>query len=249
MHFPQLTTPDFEETTPCWSADGKTLYYARARTTTPLPGEDFFATILRIRYDLMKVDFDEQTLTFGEPEVVISSEKYQNSIFQPRTNNNGRFLIYTEMPSSTFPPSQQIANLRLLDLETNRMDSLTNINSDKVESWHSWSSESKWFVFSSKRMDDMFGYLYFGYIDSNGNAPYKPLLLPQKSPHFYKTYLHTYNIPELIKGSFAIGVYDFIDIVNKKAKPTQHRFVGESPAYKTVLKSGGVQGSTAQENI
>jgi hypothetical protein len=237
LHFPQLTTPNMEETMPCWSADGKTLYYCRAKTLKRADGESALDYIFRIKYDLVKVSFDEKSLTFGEPEVIVAASEYNRSVFQPRTSNNGRFLIYTELLGNTFPPAQRISNLRLLDLETNRIDSLNNINSDELDSWHSWSSESKWFVFSSKRKDGDFAHLYFGYIDSNGNAPYKPFILPQKSLKFYKNFLFSYNLPELIKSPILVRIKNLTAIADEKAKPALHRFVGESPDYKTILES------------
>jgi hypothetical protein len=229
-----------EETMPCWSADGKTLYYCRAMTLKRNDDESVLDYIFRIKYDLIKVSFDESSLTFGEPEVVVAASEYSRSVFQPRTTNDGRFLMYTELLGNTFPPAQRVANLRLLDLETNRIDSLNNINSHELDSWHSWSSESKWFVFSSKRHDGNFAHLYFGYMDSTGKMPYKPFILPQKSPKFYKTYMRSYNLPELIKAPIPVGVYGLVNIADKEAKSTQHRFVGESPAYKMFLKPDAV---------
>jgi len=72
-----------------------------------------------------------------------------------------------------------------------------DINSDQSESWHTWSSNSRWVVFSSKRKHGIFTRLYFSYVDQTGKF-YKPLLLPQKDPEFYDSYLKTFSVPELI---------------------------------------------------
>ena len=42
------------------------------------------------------------------------------------------------------------------------------------------------------------------YFDTDGHA-YKPILLPQKDPAFYDTFLNTYNVPELVTGKVKIS--------------------------------------------
>ncbi|HNS19681.1 MAG TPA: hypothetical protein PKH24_04240 [Sedimentisphaerales bacterium] len=71
------------------------------------------------------------------------------------------------------------------------------INSDQSESWHSWSSNSRWIAFSSKRGNGTFTRTYFSYVDPNGVA-HKPFVLPQKDPTHYDSCLWTYSVPELV---------------------------------------------------
>ncbi len=75
--------------------------------------------------------------------------------------------------------------LRLLNLETRAIDSMNIANSNKSESFHSWSSDSRWFVFSSKRTDANFVQLYIAKTDDSGHVS-KPFVLPQKAGVFYK---------------------------------------------------------------
>jgi len=95
------------------------------------------------------------------------------------------------------------SDLYMLDLRTRKYWKLA-VNSEHVESYHSWSSNGRWFVFSSKRKDGLCSRLYFSYVDSNGNA-YKPFLMPQKDPDFFKTFIKNYNIPELIDGPVTVS--------------------------------------------
>jgi len=72
-----------------------------------------------------------------------------------------------------------------------------NVNSEASESWHSWSSNSRWIAFSSKRMHGSFTRTYFSYVDVNGGAS-KPFVLPQKDPGYYEGCLRTFSVPELV---------------------------------------------------
>ena len=82
------------------------------------------------------------------------------------------------------------------DLQKGELNALLSANSSDVESYHSWSSNSRWLVFSSRRDDGLYTRPYFCYMDENGQA-HKPFLLPQKDPKdFYASQMYSYNIPE-----------------------------------------------------
>jgi hypothetical protein len=78
------------------------------------------------------------------------------------------------------------------------------INSEYSESWHSWSSNSRWIAFSSKRQGGALTRTYLSYVDETGQA-HKPFVLPQKDPAYYDSLLETYSVPELIKGSIKVN--------------------------------------------
>ena len=92
-----------------------------------------------------------------------------------------------------------------------KTDSLLQVNSDDVESYHSWSSNSRWFVFSSRRDDGLYTRPYICYLDANG-VPEKPFLLPQEETDYYDRSLFSFNIPELIRGKIKIDTSDLIDV-------------------------------------
>jgi hypothetical protein len=89
-------------------------------------------------------------------------------------------------------------------------------NSTSSESWHCWSSNSRWIVFSSKRDNGWLARPYFSYIDAQGGSS-KPFLLPQKDPAFYDTWLKTYNIPELITGPITTPEKELLRAINSGA--------------------------------
>ena len=71
----------------------------------------------------------------------------------------------------------------MADLSTGESIPLDILNSDDVESYHSWSSNSRWVIFSSRRMDGLYTRPYIAYIDEKGNAC-KPFYCLRKIPAF-----------------------------------------------------------------
>jgi hypothetical protein len=77
------------------------------------------------------------------------------------------------------------------------------VNSDQSDSWHCWSTNGRWIVFSSKRLDGLFTRPFFSYVTREGEFS-KPFVLPQADPAFYESYLKTFNLPELVAGPIQV---------------------------------------------
>ena len=98
--------------------------------------------------------------------------------------------------------------------QEHELKALDAFNSTDVESWHCWSSNGHWVVFSSRRRDGLFMDVWIGYIDQNG-VPHKPFLLPQKDPEFYDYFLFSFNLPELIKEPINVSPYRIAKVATK----------------------------------
>ena len=192
---PQIRRGDLWETFPVFSADGRTLYFTAA-AKVEIPGE-----LPQSRYNLMKVGFDPETGTVGrEVEMVVDAAAEGGSICFPKPSSDGRYLMYTLCDYGTFPIWHHESDLWLLDLETGEKRPLDEVNSADTDSYHNWSSNSRWFVFSSRREDGLFTRLYIAHFDENGVAG-KPFLLPQRDPAgFYGDLFRSYNVPEFVTG-------------------------------------------------
>lgn len=210
---PSIMTKEYMETFPAWSPDGNYLYY----TCAALPANDDDRK--NIRYNLMRISFDSNSLEWGTPETIFDAEARGKSVSFPRISPDGKYLVFTMADYGNFSIWHNEADLYMIDLQTNECNILP-INSDRVESYHGWSSNSRWLVFSSKRRDGQCARPYFSYIDKNGNA-HKPFVMPQKDPEFYNHFLKTYNIPELIKSAVPINEWDFINTAYKKSLKSQ----------------------------
>ncbi|HUT25788.1 MAG TPA: hypothetical protein VM492_15735, partial [Sumerlaeia bacterium] len=201
---PPLSMKDQLEAQPAWTPDGRRLYFSSApKLWADLDG----ATpekAMQLKYDLKRVAYDLETDTWGEVETVLSAEETGLSVLLPRVSPDGRFLLFCMCEYSCFPLNQADSDLYLMNLATNEYEKLDAVNSDQADSWHSWSTNSRWIVFSSKRTSTLFTKLYFSYIDETGKA-HKPFLLPQKDPKFYDTFIRLYNVPELITGPVKVS--------------------------------------------
>ncbi|MBN2136203.1 MAG: PD40 domain-containing protein [Sedimentisphaerales bacterium] len=189
------------ETYPAWSPDGRYLYFCSApkqwEKNNTIP-ENYD----QIKYDLVRVGYDIETDEWGELETIVSAEQTGLSSLLPRISPDGRWLIFCMCDYGCFPVYQSSSDLYIIDLEAPRKNGRyeyrrLSANSDKSESWHSFSSNSRWIAFSSKRNSGVFTRSYISYLDRQGRA-HKPLLLPQKDPHYYDSCLWTYSVPELI---------------------------------------------------
>jgi len=198
---PAIAAPDRHEIWPAWSPDGRYLYFSSA---TPHPIKQFGL----VRYDLMRASFDLQTSQWGQPELMISSEETGLSVCQPKISPDGRWLLVTLCKNGHFPIYQPNSDLYVMDLATRKLRRL-EINSAQADTWHSWSSNSRWVVFSSKRIDGLLARPHFSYVDEHGEF-HKPFVLPQEDPTFYGFCLNTFNVPELMQGPVTVKERDLV---------------------------------------
>lgn len=190
------------ETYPTWSPAGDYLYFCSApilwsdRNVTPPKDYE------EVRYDLMRIRYDIETDRWGDVETVLAASETGKSILLPRISPDGRWLLFCMCDYGCFPIYQPSSDLYMMNLEGARQTGSfvyrrLEISSERCESWHCWSSNGRWVVFSSKRRDGVFTRSYISYVDEGGEV-HKPLVLPQKDPGFYDSYLKTFSVPEFV---------------------------------------------------
>ncbi|MDP4224519.1 MAG: cytochrome C biosynthesis protein [Bacteroidota bacterium] len=227
-------TTKYLQTFPSWSPDGKYLYYCRALPHKSASNPEF-DDITGTHYDLMRKSFDTQNRTFGESEIVFNASAINKSVSFPRISPDGRYLVFTIHDYGTFPIWHQEADLWMLDMKTG-ISSAMNVNSDRTESYHTWSANSRWLVFSSKRIDGRTARPYFAHIDSLGNQG-KPFVLPQKDPSLYDRMLESFNIPEFVDAKIKIRPRDLAAASKQKAL----KAISGNPAAKLLPVKGNAK--------
>ena len=196
-----FSAKDVLETYPSWSPDGKYLYFCKApltwKTNDDLPPIGF----QNVKYDLVRISYDIRKDQWGRVETIISAKDNSRSNLLPRISLDGRWLLYCQCKFGCFPAFRKSSDLYLVDLTEPKIDGeyqarKLDINSDESDAYHSFSANSRWIVFSSKRGKGPFTRPYICHIDQQGAAT-KPFVLPQKDPAFLDNCLDTYTVPEL----------------------------------------------------
>lgn len=207
-----ISSEESFETFPAFSPDGKSLIFCSAEKKI-LP-DDYD----KIKYSLCKISFDASSGTFGNQiDTLVSSFLTGKSVSFPRISPDGKYLIFTMSDYGNFSIWHKEADLYQLDLSNGVFRAIDTINSDDTESYHSWSSDSRWIVFSSRRIDGLYTRLYIAYIDEIGNFC-KPFLLPQKDPGYYDKSLRSFNVPEFVTGKVRSNGRTMLKAIGSSAK-------------------------------
>ena len=212
LNFPQLFSEMAFETFPHFSPDGKTLYFCSAEAQKMPENYE------NIKYSLCSISFDPATRTFGnQVDTLYNGKENDKSVSFPRVSPDGKFLVFTLSDYGNFSIWHQEADLYLANLLDGTIVPLEEANSDNVESYHSWSSNSRWLVFSSRRIDGLYTHPYLIHIDEEGKTG-KPFILPQKNVSFYSTYMQSFNIPEFVKGPVEYPSHEIANTTLKQGK-------------------------------
>lgn len=224
------------ETFPAWSPDGRTLYYCSAHYVQQTDNIDaeLDSGYQSLHYNIYSRSFDPKTLHFGSPQLVvdaagglpISNEdstltRKPQSATMPRLSPDGCYLLFTLGDYGNFHVWHKSSDLWLLDLQTKELKPLTEANSSDVESYHSWSSNGRWIVFSSRRMDGNYTRPYIAYFDKQGRV-HHPFLLPQSATDYYETLFKSFNIPEFMAAPVRVSHKTILDAASKDALPTKY---------------------------
>jgi Tol biopolymer transport system component len=207
-----ISSEESLETFPAFSPDGNSLIFCSARKGT-LP-DDYD----KLKYNLCKISFDPLSGSFGDKtDTLVSSAVTGKSVSFPRVSPDGKYLVFTLSDYGNFSIWHREADLYQLDLASGAFHSISSINSKETESYHSWSSNSRWLVFSSRRTDGLYTRPFIAYSDRNGNFA-KPFMVPQKDPDYYDESLSSFNVPEFVTGKVSRDGRAMIKSIGSTAK-------------------------------
>ena len=233
-----LRSDDQLETFPCWSPDGRRLYYCSAKMPAALL-ENYVTEAMVMRYDSLLyniycLDFDPATRRFSAPQLVLDAAAMGKSASVPRISPDGRYLLFTLGDYGQFHIWHKSADLWMLDLQDlpsmvnpftmygkpvyhawetpEDLYPLTEANSPDADSYHGWSSNGRWIVVASRRDDGNFSRVYISYFDRKGRA-HRAFLLPQRDPEYNVLLLKSYNVPELTCSALSVTTEELNHVV------------------------------------
>ena len=177
---PGASDPDLLEIYPRWSPDGKSIVYC-----STLPGMHPEKTY----YDLQIIPFSEGK--GGAPSFIPGASKNGKSNYYPRYSPDGRWLSFCQSSGGDLIRSSSDIYLLPGNVEGPSHRLACNVDY-AADSWHSWSSNSRWLVFATKRDDGIYARLYLTQIDEEGRASPAVRLPLKRLP------LKSFNIPEFV---------------------------------------------------
>ena len=191
--------PDYVQSNPTWSPDGNTLFYARSKahhlknvedlTGAIIPREaaaEFLENNKKFKYDIYKVPFNNGE--GGEPMPLKGASNNGMSNYFPKVTPDGKWVVFTQAES--FMLLQPESRLYIVPAEGGEAR-LMNANTASMNSWHSFSPNGRWMVFSSKARGP-YTQLWLTHLDENGNDT-PPVLLEH-----LMTEERAANIPEFL---------------------------------------------------
>ena len=190
-----VATQEHLENYPVFSPDGKWLYFCSANRV-----DTIWKQYKDVKYNICRISFDPESGQLGtQVDTIINARKLGKSANMPRLSYDGRFMLYTISDYGCFPIWHPEADLWMMNIETGETYPLDEANSGDAESFHNWSLNSRWILFTSRRDDSLYTQLYFAHIDKDGKAS-KPFRLPQKNPKEYDIEsVNSFNTPDFAK--------------------------------------------------
>jgi tetratricopeptide (TPR) repeat protein len=180
---PGADDPAYVQSNPSWSPDGKEIVFAKAKVYE-LPKlanknsaivdidevQEFVTEKKPFRYDLYKIPFNEGQGGVAEPLEGASGNGMSN--FFAQYSPDGKWIVYCQAKSyMLLQPDSELYIIPAAGGAPRRLRANTSL----MNSWHSWSSNSRWLVFSSK-VNTPYTQLFLTHIDENGDDT-PPVLL------------------------------------------------------------------------
>ena len=213
-------SPTEFEVFPFWSPDGRWLYYCAAhfeQQDTVAFDTELIRRYQDLRYNVYRKAFDAEHRTFGPSELVFDAASRQLSATLPRISPCGRWLMLSVGSWGCFHIWHRDADLWIAEIATGQIRPWREVNSPHTEAYHTWSSNGRWIVFSSRRDDGNFTRPVFAHVDEDGYAT-KPFELPTDDPDRHRQLLKSYNIPELMRGPVTVTPQQFADALKREAQ-------------------------------
>ena len=203
---PRLQSRAAFETFPVFAPDDRAIYFCSA-DSVPMP-EQYDS----VHYSLCRIAFDPDAAMAGrcsdafvqQVDTLYDATARGGSISFPRVSPDGHYLLYTHSSYGNFSIWHRDADLRMTDLRTGRDVDVSALCSPETESYHSWSSNSRWVVISTRRDDGLYTRLYLAHVDSVGHCS-KPTPLPQEDALHDLRLMKSYNIPEFVDDPVSAG--------------------------------------------
>ena len=180
---PGADDPEYVQSNPTWSRDGKSVVFARAKAYPRdvlanakgllLDEKDvpeFVKDRQPFKFDLYRVPFNDGR--GGKPEPIKGASHNGKSNYFAKFSPDGKWIIFCKAENyMLLMPDSELFIIPAEGGEARRL----RANTPRMNSWHSWSSNGRWLVFSSKA-NTAYTQLFLTHIDEDGEST-PPVLL------------------------------------------------------------------------
>ena len=189
---PGADDPRYVQTDGVWSPDGKYIVFARAEAVDPYPPGQPKAVHAndpnetQIQYDLYRVPFNDGRGGVAEPIAGASHNGMSNNF--PKVSPDRRWIVFVQCRNGQLMrPDSQLYIVPFEGGEARRLRANTSL----MNSWHSFSPNGRWLVFSSKARSP-YTQMYLTHFDNDGNS--SPAILIDNATASNRAV----NIPEFV---------------------------------------------------
>ena len=233
---PGADDPNYVQTSAFWSPDGKYLIYSRQLARDPYPPGHPRALYAndpnetQMQYDLYRIPFNDGK--GGKAERVVGASENGMSNNFPKVSPDGKWIVFVRNKNGLL--MRPDSHLYIVPFEGGK-ERILNCNLKTMNSWHSWSPNGRWLVFSSKT-PSLYTQMYLTHIDENGNDT--PAILIEHATDANRAV----NIPEFMNiapgglekiDAPATEFYRLFDVAVQLADKKQ--FDAAVPAWKQAL--------------
>ncbi|HUT95645.1 MAG TPA: tetratricopeptide repeat protein [Thermoguttaceae bacterium] len=166
---PGADDPKYVHCDPVWTPDGEHLVFARAEAKDPYPEDGTLAerandpTETQIQYDLYRMPFDGGR--GGKPEPIAGASGNGMSNTFPKVSPDGKWIVFVKCRNGQLMrPDSTLWIVPAPGGPARRM----RCNTRRMNSWHSFSPNGRWMVFSSKA-NTPYTQMFLTHVDENGN--------------------------------------------------------------------------------
>ncbi len=166
---PGADSDEYVQTDGVWSPDGRYIVFARAKAKSPYPPSGKIAEYANdpnevpLQYDLYRIPFNGGR--GGTPEAIAGASQNGMSNTFPKVSPDGRWIVFVQCRNGQLMrPDSLLYIVPASGGQARRM----RCNTPLMNSWHSFSPNSRWLVFSSKARSP-YTQMYLTHIDENGN--------------------------------------------------------------------------------
>ena len=235
----------YVQSNPVWSPDSKTILFTRAKAyklsnlkdpssalVTRDEVSEFFEGGKQFRFDVYSIPFNNGK--GGIPKPLPGASENGKSNYFARYSPDGKRVVFCQSESfMLLRPDSTLYIMPATGGEPRRMH--CNFT-DKMNSWHSWSPNGKWLVYSSK-VGGPFTQLWLTHIDAQGNDSPPVCLEHFTAPN------RAANIPEFVNvrpEQFATIHQNFADYYTHFRAGTlneqRHQYTKAIPEFHKALK-------------